>query len=198
MPSVPWVPTRDEVLGVLKRLLKPGRGDVVYDIGCGDGKVAVEIASAFPEARVRCVEIRRDLVEKAADNARSRGVRVEIVNADFFKYNFSDADIIYMYLLTTVNQKLRPKLEAELKPGTLVVSLDFPVPGWTPLAQVELPRSWQRTLYIYVVGFSNKPRLDEEAVEALRRAVRRLDLSALPLHVRERVEAYIKQGPGSG
>lgn len=192
------MPTRDEVLGVLKRLLRPGRGDVVYDIGCGDGKVAVEIASSFPEARVRCVEIRRDLVEKAVDNARSRGARVEVINADFFKYSFSDADIVYMYLLTTVNQKLRPKLEAELKPGTLVVSLDFPVPGWTPLAQLELPRSWQRTLYVYVVGFSNKPRLDDEAVEALRKAVERLNLEALPLHVRERVEAYIKHAPRQG
>ncbi len=194
-PSVPWVPTRDEVVEEVLRLVSPRPGDVVYDIGCGDGKVAIAFASRYPWARVRCVELRRDLVEKARAGAAEKGVKVEVINADFFEYSFSDADVVYMYLLTTVNQKLRPKLEKELKPGTLIVSLDFPVTGWTPLAVVELPRSWQRTLYIYVAGFSEPAALKKsrgEVAEALRKALQRLRLEALPAPVRERVEGLAK------
>ena len=195
LPSVPWVPTRDEVVEEVLRLVNPRPGDVVYDIGCGDGKVAVAFASRYPGARVRCVEIRRDLAEKARANASEKGVKVDVVNADFFEYSFGDADIIYMYLLTTVNQKLRPKLEKELRPGTLIVSLDFPVTGWTPLAVVELPRSWQRTLYIYVVGFSDPSSLKrsrEEVAAALRKALERLRLDVLPENVRARVVELAK------
>ena len=83
-----------------------------------------------------------------------------------------------MYLLTSVNQKLRPKLEAELKPGTVVVSLDFPIPGWNPVVTYELQRSWQRTFYIYVRGVSDqslepleRDKLLHEALERIRKGI---------------------------
>ncbi|ABM81021.1 SAM-dependent methyltransferase [Hyperthermus butylicus] len=179
-PSVPWVPTRNEVIEYLVTVLRPKPGDVVYDIGCGDGRVAVTIASKFPHVRVRCVELRRDLVERARKLAEEQGVRglVDIVEADFFKVDLRDANIVYMYLLTSVNQKLRPKLEHELRIGTLLVSLDFPIPGWNPVATIELERSWQRVFYIYVRGVSDIGTASEAMEEALRSALRRLDLEA--------------------
>lgn len=178
-PSVPWVPTRDEVIRSLVSILRPKRGDIIYDIGCGDGRVAVALAEAFPHVHVRCVELRSDLAERARQAVKERGLadRVEVIEADFFKIPLEDADIVYMYLLTSVNQKLRPKLESELKPGAIVVSLDFPVPGWNPITTYELQRSWQRTFYIYVRGISDqslepldKGKLLHQALERIRKS----------------------------
>ncbi|WP_338252511.1 class I SAM-dependent methyltransferase [Pyrodictium abyssi] len=176
---MPWVPTRDEVIRSLVSILRPKRGDIIYDIGCGDGRVAVALAEAFPHIRVRCVELRSDLAERARQVVRERGLadRVEVIEADFFKIPLGDADIVYMYLLTSVNQKLRPKLESELKPGAIVVSLDFPVPGWNPITTYELQRSWQRTFYIYVRGISDQSlepldrgKLLHQALERIRKS----------------------------
>jgi len=189
-PSVPWVPTRDEVVEKLLELLKPQPGDRVYDLGCGDGRIAIAVAKRYPDAHVRCLEIRQDLVEKAKANARDKKARVEIIRADFFSYNIGDADIVYMYLLTSVNQKLRPKLEEELKPGTVVVTLDFPIPEWSEVARVELPRSWQRTLYVYIVGYSDRlPH--ERSQEALLRGLQRINLEALPEPERGRIKSLL-------
>jgi len=191
-PSVPWVPTRDEVARKLVEILSPRPGDTVYDLGCGDGRIAVSIAKRHPQARVRCVEIRQDLVEKARANAQENNAKVDIVKADFFSYNIGDADIVYMYLLTSVNQKLRPKLERELKPGTVVVTLDFPIPDWVEVARVELPRSWQRTLYIYVVGYSDR-RDGERSLEALAKGLERINIDALPEREKEHVKRLLSR-----
>jgi len=189
-PSVPWVPTRDEVVEKLLNLIRPKPGDTVYDLGCGDGRIAVSLAKRYPAARVKCLELRQDLAEKARANARDKGVEVEVIRADFFSHDIGDADIVYMYLLTSVNQKLRPKLEKELKPGTVVVTLDFPIPEWSEVARVELPRSWQRTLYIYIVGYSDRP-LHERSQEALLRGLRRINLEALPEPERGRLKSLL-------
>ena len=177
--SVPWVPTRDEVIEYVKKLVRPKPGDIFYDIGCGDGRVAIAVAEENPHAIVKCVELRSDLVEKARANAAERNVKLEVIEADFFKIALSDADIIYMYLLTSVNQKLKPKLEEELHNGAVIVSLDFPIPSWNPVAIIELERSWQRTLYVYVKGVSDKSFYDEDAEKLLRDALERLDFEAV-------------------
>lgn len=175
-PSVPWVPTRDEVIRSLVSILNPKEGDVVYDVGCGDGRVAVALAEAFPHIRVKCIELRSDLAERARQAVRERDLtgRVEVIEADFFKTPLRDADIIYMYLLTSVNQKLRPKLEEELKPGAIVVTLDFPIPGWNPVTTFELQRSWQKTLYVYVKGVSDRSMEPSEREKLLQQAMERI------------------------
>lgn len=156
-PSVPWVPSRDEVIEALLEIIKPASGDTFYDIGCGDGRVAVEVAKKYG-IRVKCIELRQDLIERGIKRAQEARVEnlVEFINDDFFQVPISDANIVYMYLLTSVNMKLRPKLEKELQDNTIVISLDFPITGWTPVAVLELTRSWQRTLYLYVKGLSDK------------------------------------------
>ena len=159
-PSVPFVPTREEVMDLVMKALDLKKGDVLYDLGCGDGRVVIEAARRYPIKKAVCIEIRRELAEEARRNAVKAGVadRVVVINADFFKVNVSDATVVYMYLLTSVNEALRPKLERELAPGTRVVSLDFQIPGWKPVKILGDRAGWQRTIYVYVVGESGPSR----------------------------------------
>ncbi len=154
--DVPWVPTRRQLISHIMRIAKVGPGDVFYDLGCGDGRMVIEAAKRG--AKAVCVELREDLIRTAMENAEKAGVRDRIVfvNEDFHRVNLSDATVVYMYLLTRVNASLKPKLEAELKPGTRVVTLDFAIPGWKP---VEVERhnvaGLTRVIYLYIKGVSD-------------------------------------------
>jgi precorrin-6B methylase 2 len=109
--------------------VKPG--EVVYDLGCGDGRIVITAATKF-SARAVGVEIRRDIFEKTRDHVADLGLsdRVRIVQGDALKTNLTDADVVTLYLLTSSNERLRPVLEAQLKPGARVVSHDFEIRGW--------------------------------------------------------------------
>ncbi|MET1102129.1 MAG: class I SAM-dependent methyltransferase [Pyrodictiaceae archaeon] len=165
-PSVPWVPSREDVIEVLASLIKPTPLDIFYDVGCGDGRVAIYIAKRH-KIRTKCIELRRELVERSIKTAVEENVAdlVEVIEGDFFEIPLHDATIVYMYLLTSVNQKLKPKLERELRPGTIVITLDFPITGWSPLSVLELPRGWQRILYLYVRGLSERGEYSMESLE---------------------------------
>ena len=154
--DVPWVPTRRRLIGYALRLAGVREGTVFYDLGCGDGRVAIEAARRG--ARAVCVEIRRELIEKAVENARRAGVedRIVFINKSFFDVDLSDADAVYMYLLSRVNAMLRPKLEKELRVGARVVTLDFPVAGWRPVhVERHQVAGMVRTLYLYIRGVSD-------------------------------------------
>ena len=154
--EVPWVPTRYELIKHIMRIARVGPGDVFYDLGCGDGRVVIEAAKRG--ARGVCVEIREDLIEEAMKQARAQGVydRIRFVRADFHQVDVSDATVVYMYLLTRVNESLRPKLERELSIGTRVVTLDFEVPGWKPVhVEKHYTGGLERTIYLYIRGVSD-------------------------------------------
>jgi len=159
--SVPWVPTNDEVINRLVETLsrymqRLGRG-VFMDVGCGDGRVAIAVARRLQIPTI-CIELKDELASRARMNAERSGVGhlVEVVQADFFTYPLTSAKYVYMYLLLSVNTKLEPKLNRELRKGALVVTLDFPMPSWRPIEQIEVDgRSWQRKLYVYMAGVSN-------------------------------------------
>lgn len=154
--SVPWVPTRDDLIPYVMALAKVGEGDVFYELGCGDGKVAVEAAKRG--ARAVCIEISAPLLKRAEERARREGVlnRVTLINDDFFKVPLNEATAVYMYLLTSVNRELEPKLSAELRPGTRVVTLDFRVPDWCPVHVMRLREGLREySMYLYIVGVSN-------------------------------------------
>ncbi len=154
--DVPWVPTRRQLISHIMRLASLSENDVFYDLGCGDGRVAIEAAKHG--ARAVCVEIRKDLLEKAKENAKKSNVydRITFINDSFFNIDLQDATVVYMYLLTRVNAALRPKLEKELKPGTRVITLDFEIPRWRPVhVEKHYIAGLLRTLYLYVVGVSN-------------------------------------------
>ncbi len=156
-PVVPYVPTREEIIDAVLRALDLSESDVLYDLGCGDGRIPIEAVKRYSIRKAVCVEIRDDLVERAKERVKKAGVkdRVEVIKGDFFKISIKDATAVYMYLLTSVNEQLRPKLERELRYGSKVVTLDFQVPGWKPIKIIG-GTGWQRTIYVYIIGESNK------------------------------------------
>jgi tRNA A58 N-methylase Trm61 len=111
--------------------LKPG--EVFFDLGAGDGRTVIMAAKDFG-ARAVGVELREDLVKKALSTVYEGGLqdRITIVNGDMFNVDLTSADVIFLYLTTSANEKVKPKLEAELKRGTRIVSHDYEIVGWKP------------------------------------------------------------------
>jgi cyclopropane fatty-acyl-phospholipid synthase-like methyltransferase len=112
--------------------LKPG--EILYDLGAGDGRVVIMATQEFG-AKALGVELRRDLVRRALDRVSELHLeeRIKIVHEDILKINLSQADVITIYLTTSANKRLKAKLELELKPGARVVSHDYEIPGWKPV-----------------------------------------------------------------
>jgi tRNA1(Val) A37 N6-methylase TrmN6 len=115
--GVPFVPTDYRIISHIIDLLSPKPRDIIYELGCGDGRVCIEILSRFRDLECVCVEIRKDLADMALENARTKGVddRLRIINKDFFKIDLSEATAIYMYLLTEINTMLKRKFRQSMK-----------------------------------------------------------------------------------
>jgi len=147
--DVPFVPTPELVVAKMLDVAKVGPQDVVYDLGSGDGRIVIAAAKKHG-ARAVGIDIDPDRIKEARDNARRAGVsdRVEFRQEDLFKADFRDATVVTMYLLSGVNQKLRPKLLAELRPGTRLVSHAFDMGDWKPEATYKVGTS---TVYYWVV-----------------------------------------------
>ena len=132
-PDVIYVPTPYEVVDEMLKLAGVKKGDVLYDLGSGDGRIPVTAAKKFG-IRAVGIDIDPQRIEEAKENARKNGVArlVEFRNEDLFRTKFGDATVVTLYLLPDLNVKLRPRLLAELKPGTRIVSHQFPIGGWPP------------------------------------------------------------------
>ena len=133
--------------------LKPG--EVLFDLGAGDGRIVIMAAKTFG-ARGVGVELREDLAKKAMSTIQDNqlGHRVTIVNGDMFGVNLTSADVVFLYLTTSANEKIRPKLEQELKKGVRVVSHDYEIIGWRPLKVENFCENPQlgypsHTIYLY-------------------------------------------------
>jgi len=133
--------------------IKPG--EIIYDLGCGDGRVVIMAAQEFG-ARAIGVEMREDLVKQALSKVSELGLegQVKILQSDIFKVELTQADVVTLYLTTSANDKVKPKLESELKPGTRVVSHDYEILGWRPTRIdnfCENPRLGypSHTIYVY-------------------------------------------------
>lgn len=137
--DVPYVPTPLDVVRQMLRMAEVGPADTVYDLGSGDGRIVVTAAREFG-ARGVGVEIDPELVEEARENARQEGVedRVRIVRGDLFETDVSPATAVTLYLLQSVNLKLRAPLLDQLRPGTPVVSHDFTMGEWEPDTVVHM------------------------------------------------------------
>ena len=148
-PDVIYVPTPQEVVDEMLRLARVGKGDVLYDLGSGDGRIPVTAARRFG-IRAYGIDIDPERIREANDNAKRNGVShlVEFRREDLFKASFSDASVVTLYLLPDLNVKLRPRLLAELKPGTRIVSHQFDMGTWKPERKVELNG---RTIYLWTV-----------------------------------------------
>ncbi len=132
-PDIHFVPTPPEVVQTMLKMANVKKGDVVYDLGCGDGRIVIAAAQQFG-ARGVGIDIDPQRIAEAKENARKAGVEklVTFRTEDLFEANFKEATVVTLYLLERLNEKLRPKLMAELKPGTRIVSHAFGMGDWPP------------------------------------------------------------------
>lgn len=139
-PDVHFVPTPQEVVVEMLRMARVTQDDVVYDLGCGDGRIVITAAKMFG-ARGVGVDLDPVRIKESNENAIKAGVtnRVKFFQQDLFEINLSEATVVSLYLLSELNLKLRPKLFRELKPGTRVVSHEFDMDDWKPDNQGTLP-----------------------------------------------------------
>ena len=135
-PDVIWVPTEDAVVNAMLKIASVTRDDVVYDLGCGDGRIVIAAAKQFG-ARGVGVDIDPQRIEEAKAAAAKAGVedKVQFLVGDVFDPNLkiSDATVVALYLLQSMNEKLRPRLQRELRKGSRVVSNSFTMgEAWPP------------------------------------------------------------------
>jgi len=132
-PDVIYVPTPPAVVEAMLNVAGVGKTDIVYDLGSGDGRIPITAAQKFG-ARGIGIDINPERIKEANENAVKAGVtdKVKFMNADLFETNISEATVVTLYLLPTLNEKLRPKLMKELKPGTRIVSHAFRMGDWEP------------------------------------------------------------------
>jgi len=148
-PDVIFVPTPQEVVDKMLELGRVGKADVLYDLGSGDGRIPVTAAKRFG-IRAVGIDIDPERIAEAKENARKSGVsdRVQFRQENLFSASFSEATVVTLYLLPELNVKLRPRLLAELKPGTRIVSHQFDMGTWQPDRKVELNG---RTIYLWTI-----------------------------------------------
>jgi SAM-dependent methyltransferase len=152
--DVPYVPTPDAVVEKMLDMADVKSSDYVIDLGSGDGRIV--ISAAQRGAAGHGIDIDPERVKEARKNAREAGVdnRVVFKRGDIFKTEFSEASVVTMYLLPSVNRKLRPMLLAQLEPGTRIVSHDFAIQGWKADSHVTMkgkPLSKPHEVYYWVV-----------------------------------------------
>jgi len=145
---VPFVPTPQEVVDKMIELAGVKKGDLVYDLGSGDGRIVV--TAAKKGAKAVGFEIDGDLVKQSRDNIRKAGVQeqAEIRQQDILTVDLSAASVVTMYLLPDVNLQLRPNILSQLKPGSRVVSHAFDMGDWKP---DRTERVDGRTLYLWTI-----------------------------------------------
>ena len=148
--DVPYVPTPPEVVEAMLKLGDVQRGDILYDLGCGDGRIVVMAAQKFGIARGTGVDIDPERIREAQENAKQAGVtdKVRFVEGNLFDADFHDATVVTLYLLPDVNLKLRPKLIRELKIGSRIVSHQFDMGEWEPDKRINV--DW-RSVYLWTI-----------------------------------------------
>jgi precorrin-6B methylase 2 len=129
-------------------------GEMVYDLGCGDGRIVIAAAKRF-KARAVGIEIRRDIYEKTLARVAALGLadQVQIVQGNALRYNLSPADVVTLYLLTSSNERLKPQFDKYLKPTARIVSHDYEIRGWKPIAvEKMMVGGREHAIYLYRVN----------------------------------------------
>jgi cyclopropane fatty-acyl-phospholipid synthase-like methyltransferase len=149
-PDVMWVPTPPAVVDAMLKLADVKPADVVYDLGCGDGVIVATAAQKYG-ARAVGIDVDPQRVKEATERAQKMGVsdKVEIRQGDLFDADIKEASVVTLYLLRSLNIRLMPKLKAELKPGTRIVSQTFDMGDtWPPEKTIEVDG---RNVYLWTI-----------------------------------------------
>ncbi|HMC60885.1 MAG TPA: class I SAM-dependent methyltransferase [Candidatus Solibacter sp.] len=148
-PDVPYVRSSNAVVDGMLRLARVTKSDIVYDLGCGDGRIVIAAAKDYG-ARGVGIDINPELIQEARENARKARVEalVKFEENDLFDADIHNATVVTLYLLPTVNLRLRPKLLRELKPGTRVVSHSWGMDDWKPAKEETVDG---RTIYLWII-----------------------------------------------
>ncbi len=156
---VPYVPTPQEVVERMLELAGVKKGDVVYDLGSGDGRIVVTAAKKYGVKAIG-FEIDPERIKESHENIKKAGVGnlVEIRQQDIRTVDLSQASVLTMYLLPEVNLMIRPNIWKQMKPGSRVVSHDFDMGDWKPLKteSIKDSSSWDHTLYLWHVEANKK------------------------------------------
>jgi SAM-dependent methyltransferase len=155
-PDVEYVPTPHHVVAEMLRLAAVAPTDIVYDLGCGDGRVLIAAAQLY-KARGVGVDIDPERIEESRVNAHQAGVvdRVKFLQQDLFETDIREATVVTLYLLPQLNRQLRPKLLSDLQPGTRVVSHDFDMGDWQPDQVLHVPGStYEHTVFYWIIPAS--------------------------------------------
>ncbi|HLH43796.1 MAG TPA: class I SAM-dependent methyltransferase [Bryobacteraceae bacterium] len=159
-PDVPYLPTTEPAVQAMLKLAGVKSGDIVYDLGCGDGRIVVAAAKDFG-ARAVGIDINPERIAEARANAKRAGVenRVRFEEGDLFTADIHEATVVTLFLLSSVNQRLRPKLQAELQPGARIVSNTFDMGDWKPDKEATVETAddsayFSRKLYLWTIPHS--------------------------------------------
>src|SRR5687768_17501058 len=155
-PGGVFVPTPQDVVEAMRKVAKVGKGDVLYDLGSGDGRIPITAAQKHGIARGVGIDINPERIKEANENlAKARvGDRVRFINADLFESDLSEATVVTLYLLPALNLKLLPKLLKELKPGTRIVSHAFDMGKWKPEQTLKVGT---RDVYFWTIPAPGTP-----------------------------------------
>ncbi len=144
----PYVPTPSETVRRMLGVAEVGSEDVVFDLGCGDGRVLVMAVEEFEVKRAVGYEISRQICRLALSEVLRHGLgnKIKVINGDLFEANLSEASVITLYLNPSANEQLKPKLEKEARIGARVISRNFAMVGWRTVRKEYFDIS---TLYLY-------------------------------------------------
>jgi ubiquinone/menaquinone biosynthesis C-methylase UbiE len=146
----PYVASPAKVVDRMLELANIRPGETVFDLGCGDGRILIEAAQKY-KAKAVGIEISPKIAEEARVKVKKAGLSqtVQVKEGDLLQADLTGADVVTIYLATSLNEELRPRLERFLKPGARVVSHDYAVPGWKPTQVVQAEGRQKHSIYLY-------------------------------------------------
>jgi SAM-dependent methyltransferase len=164
-PDVVYVPTPYEAVDAMLKVAKVGKSDIVYDLGSGDGRIPIMAVQKYNAQRAVGIDINPVRIKEAEANLKTAnlGDRVRFLNEDLFEAKISDATVVTLYLLPSLNLKLLPKLLNDLRPGTRIVSHAFDMGSWKPEQTLKADGS---TIYFWTIPAKGTPQYEAAAAAA--------------------------------
>lgn len=151
MSLAPFVASPPNVVEKMLELAELKSGETLYDLGCGDARIVLLAAQKFGANAVG-IELDDGRFKDCVNRVKEAKLeeKVKIIHGNALDVSVTEADVVTLYLLTSANERLKPNLERDLKPGARVVSHDFSMPGWKPLRTEEIRETWgSHTIYMY-------------------------------------------------